>query len=87
MFLTRSDEMENGGISTCYWLPFYRKFLNERDMLIMSNGEETTGNVSLKCTIRNSDWIQRKKGEALLVDVKKLSEKVSVLKYKNRATF
>lgn len=61
MFLIGSDEIENGGIGTRYWSSFYMNVLMERDMLIVSNGEATTGNVSLKCTIRNSDWIRRKK--------------------------
>ena len=71
MLLIGSDEMENGGIGTRYWLSPYRKVINERDMLIVSNGEATTGNVALKSTIRNSDWIRRKKGRHFLLTYKK----------------
>lgn len=71
MFLIRSDEIENGGIGTRYWLSFYRKVLNEGDMLIVSNGEAETGNVTLKSTIRNGVWIRFKKGRHFLLTYKK----------------
>jgi hypothetical protein len=56
-------------------------YFNEGELCLVSNGEATTGNVTLISSIRNSDWMWCKKGRHFLLEYKKISERVSMLKY------